>query len=117
MEQLKKVYTPDLRGVFHSFTGSFDQAEQIIELGFKIGINGIITFKNSDLGQTVSKIDPRHLLIETDSPWLAPVPHRGKRNECAYIVSVASKIAELHNTSIQNIADITTRNAQELFGF
>ena len=116
MEQLKKVYTPDLRGVFHSFTGSLEQAEQIIELGFKIGINGIITFKNSDLGETVSKVDPRHLLIETDSPWLAPVPHRGKRNECSYIVTVASKIAELHGTTVQNIADITSQNAKELFG-
>ncbi len=117
MEQLRKVYTPDLHGVFHSFTGNLEQAEQIIELGFKIGINGIITFKNSDLGETVQKIDPRHLLIETDSPWLAPVPNRGKRNECSYIVTVAAKIAELHNSPIQRIADITTQNAQELFGF
>ena len=117
VEQLKKVYTPGLRGVFHSFTGNLEEAEQIIDLGFKIGINGIITFKNSDLGATIRQIDPAHLLIETDSPWLAPVPHRGKRNECAYIVTVAAKIAELHNTSIENIASITTRNAKELFGF
>lgn len=117
MEQLKKVYTPGLRGVFHSFTGGLEEAEQIIDLGFKIGINGIITFKNSDLGATIRQIDPAHLLIETDSPWLAPVPHRGKRNECAYIVTVAAKIAELHNTSVENIASITTRNAKELFGF
>jgi TatD DNase family protein len=116
MEQLRKVYTPELRGVFHSFTGNLEQAEQIIELGFKIGINGIITFKNSDLGETVQQIDPRHLLIETDSPWLAPVPHRGKRNECSYVVIVANKIAELHNTSIQKIAEVTSRNAKELFG-
>lgn len=117
IEQLRKVYTRDLKGVFHSFTGNIEQAEQIIELGFKIGINGIITFKNSDLGDTIRKIDPTHLLIETDSPWLAPVPHRGKRNECAYIVTVAEKVAELHQTSLKNIADITSRNAQELFGF
>ena len=117
MEQLRKVYTPDLHGVFHSFTGNLEQAEQIIELGFKIGINGIITFKNSDLGETIQKIDPNHLLIETDSPWLAPVPHRGKRNEPSYLVTVAEKIAQLHQTSIQNIAAITSRNAKELFGF
>ncbi|MCK9412194.1 MAG: TatD family hydrolase [Prolixibacteraceae bacterium] len=117
MEQLRKVHTPGLQGVFHSFTGTLEQAEQIIELGFKIGINGIITFKNSDLGETIQKIDPSHLLIETDSPWLAPVPHRGKRNECSYVVNVAAKIAELHNTSIENIAAITSKNAKELFGF
>ncbi len=117
MEQLRKDYVPELKGVFHSFTGTMEEAEQIIELGFKIGINGIITFKNSDLGKTVQKIDPRHLLIETDSPWLAPVPHRGKRNECSYIVTVAAKIAELHQTSIEKIATITSQNAKELFGF
>lgn len=117
MEQLRKVYSPGLYGVFHSFTGNLEEAEQIIELGFKIGINGIITFKNSDLSDTIQKIDPRHLLIETDSPWLAPVPHRGKRNECSYVVSVAAKIAEIHNVTIEKIAAITTRNAKELFGF
>jgi TatD DNase family protein len=117
MEQLRKVYSTELRGVFHSFTGSFEDAEQIIELGFKIGINGIITFKNSGLSETIQKIDPKHLLIETDSPWLAPVPHRGKRNECSYIVNVAEKLAEIHQTSVQNIASITSRNAKELFGF
>jgi TatD DNase family protein len=117
MEQLRKVYSPELRGVFHSFTGSFEDAEQIIELGFKIGINGIITFKNSGLSETIQKIDPKHLVIETDSPWLAPVPHRGKRNECSYIVNVAEKLAEIHQTSVQNIASITSKNAKELFGF
>lgn len=117
MEQIRKVYNPELRGVFHSFTGTFEQAEQIIELGFKIGVNGIITFKNSDLCETIQKIEPRHLLIETDSPWLAPVPHRGKRNECSYVVTVAAKIADLHQTSIENIANITSQNAKELFGF
>jgi len=117
MEQLKKAHTPELKGVFHSFTGSLEQAEQIIELGFKIGVNGIITFKNSDLGETIQKIDPRHLLIETDSPWLAPVPHRGRRNECSYVVTIAEKIAQLHNTSLANIAAITSKNAKELFGF
>lgn len=117
MEQLRILYTPDLRGVFHSFTGSLEEAEQVIELGFKIGVNGIITFKNSGLSETIQKIDPKHLLIETDSPWLAPVPHRGKRNECSYILNVAERIAELHHTSIQNIAAITSKNAKELFGF
>ncbi|MCL6103280.1 MAG: TatD family hydrolase [Bacteroidetes bacterium] len=117
MEQLRKAYTPGLRGVFHSFTGNLEQAEQIIDLGFKIGINGIITFKNSDLGETVKKIDPKHLLIETDSPWLAPVPHRGKRNECSYVVIVAAKIAELQGITLEKVARITSWNAKILFGF
>jgi len=117
MDQLRKAHTPGLTGVFHSFTGNLEQAEQIIELGFKIGINGIITFKNSELGETIQKIDPRHLLIETDSPWLAPVPHRGRRNECSYVVTIAEKIAQLHNTSLSSIADITSKNAKELFRF
>ena len=82
-----------------------------------LGVNGIITLKNSDLGETIQKIDTSHLLIETDSPWLAPVPHRGKRNECSYVVTIAAKIAQLHDTSIENIATITSKNAKELFGF
>lgn len=117
MEQLRNAHSPGLTGVFHSFTGTLEQAEQIIDLGFKIGINGIITFKNSDLGETIQKINPSHLLIETDSPWLAPVPHRGRRNECSYVVTIAEKIAQLHSTSIENIAAITSKNAKELFGF
>ena len=116
IEVLLEERDDSLRGVFHSFTGNLEQAEQIIELGFKIGINGIITFKNSDLGETVKQIDPRHLLIETDSPWLAPVPYRGKRNECSYVVIVANKIAELHQTSVEKIAEVTSQNAKELFG-
>ncbi|MCE1198173.1 MAG: TatD family hydrolase [Marinilabiliales bacterium] len=115
MTELRKVYTPGLKGVFHSFTGDLAQAEEIIDLGFKIGINGIVTFKNAELSKTVQQIDPRHLLLETDSPWLAPVPHRGKRNECSYIVMVAETIAQLQQTSVEQIAEITTRNARELF--
>jgi TatD DNase family protein len=116
MEVLRSEYTPELKGVFHSFTGNFEQAEQIIDLGFKIGVNGIVTFKNSGLDETLEKIETHHLLIETDSPWLAPVPHRGKRNECSYIVTVAEKIATLHHTTVEKIAAITTKNAKELFG-
>ena len=118
MEQLRKAHTPGLRGVFHSFTGNLEQAEQIVDLGFKIGINGIITFKNSDLGETVKKIDPKHLLIETRLPrgW-PPVPHRGKRNECSYVVIVAAKIAELQGITLEKVASITSWNAKILFGF
>ena len=113
--QLEKEET--LKGVFHSFTGNADQAEQVIDLGFKIGIGGIVTFKNSGLDTIVRQIDLRHILLETDSPWLAPVPNRGRRNESAFITAVASKIAMLHETSIEEVGRITTQNAQQLFGF
>lgn len=106
-----------LTGVFHSFTGNIDQAAQVIDLGFKIGIGGIVTFRNSGMDKVVQQIDIKHILLETDSPWLAPVPHRGRRNESAYITAVAAKIASLHETSIEDVARITTQNAQQLFGF
>ncbi|MEI6138321.1 MAG: TatD family hydrolase [Mariniphaga sp.] len=106
-----------LDGVFHSFTGNIEQARQVIGLGFKIGVGGIVTFKNSGMDAIVKDIDLNNIVLETDSPWLAPVPHRGRRNECAYITAIASKIASLHQTSIEEVARITTRNAQQLFGF
>jgi len=106
-----------LSGVFHSFTGTVEQAEQVIDLGFKIGIGGIVTYKNSGLDTTVQQISLRHILLETDSPWLAPVPNRGHRNECAFITAIAAKIASLHQTTIEEVARITTQNAQQLFGF
>ncbi|MFO8234266.1 MAG: TatD family hydrolase [Bacteroidales bacterium] len=104
-----------LKGIFHSFSGSYEQAEHIINLGFKIGINGIVTFKNSGLADVVKKIDIKHLVIETDSPFLAPVPKRGKRNESSYIPYIAKKIAEIKNISIEDVAKITTINALNLF--
>ena len=106
-----------LKGVFHSFTGSIEQARQVIGLGFKIGVGGIVTFKNSGMDAVVKDIDLNNIVLETDSPWLAPVPHRGRRNECAYITAIASKIASLHQTSMEEVARITTRNAKQLFGF
>jgi TatD DNase family protein len=106
-----------LMGVFHSFTGNIDQAWQVIGLGFKIGVGGIVTFKNSGMDAVVKEIDLKHILLETDSPWLAPVPHRGRRNECAYITAIASKIASIHQTTIEEVARTTSRNAQQLFGF
>ena len=105
-----------LTGVFHSFTGTFDQAQLIIALGFKIGVGGIVTFKKSGMDQIISKIDPSHLILETDSPYLTPVPFRGKRNESSYLVYIAQKIAELHQMTVGDIAKITTENARKLFG-
>jgi len=104
-----------LTGVFHAFTGNMDQAQQIIDWGFKIGIGGIVTFKNSGLDKIVEQIDLNHIVLESDSPYLAPVPYRGKRNESAYIVKVAEKIAQLKNCSIEEVAEKTTFNAKKLF--
>lgn len=105
-----------LSGVFHSFTGNFFQAEQALRYGgFKIGINGIVTFKNSDLARVVAGIDPDEILIETDSPYLAPDRKRGRRNESSYVVFIAQKLAEIYGMSVEEIAETTTRNALDLF--
>lgn len=105
-----------LAGIFHCFSGDYSQAEKIIEYGgFKMGIGGVLTFKNSNLGETISKIGLEHLVLETDSPYLAPVPHRGKRNESSYLTLVAQEIADLHNVSLEEVAKITTQNAKEVF--
>jgi TatD DNase family protein len=117
VEIIKQEKDERLNGVFHSFTGSLEQALQVIDLGFKIGIGGIVTFKNSGLDKVVQKIDLQHVLLETDSPWLAPVPHRGHRNEPAFITTIAAKIASLHEITIEEVAHISERNTQQLFGF
>ena len=106
----------NLSGVFHSFTGTVEQAQKVIEQGFKIGVGGIVTFKNSGLDQVIRKIDPKHFILETDAPYLTPVPFRGKRNESSYLIHVARKIAELHNLSLNEIATVTSANAVKLFG-
>lgn len=112
---IKEESTDDLKGVFHCFTGSDSEAKKIIDIGFMMGIGGIITFKNSGLAEVVKTIPVKHLLLETDAPFLTPVPYRGKRNQSAYLTFIASKFAEVKNTGIEQIADITTRNAVELF--
>ena len=104
-----------LRGVFHSFSGTPQQAQKVVDFGFELGINGIITFKNSQLDQVVSKIDLSHILLETDAPYLTPVPFRGKRNESSFIVYVAQKIAEVTQLPVAEVAKVTTENAEKLF--
>ena len=105
-----------LRGVFHCFTGDIKDAERIIKLGnFYLGVGGVLTFKNSGIDKTIAKINSRHLVLETDSPYLSPAPNRGKRNESKYLVNIANKLAKIHNTSIEDIAAITTDNARKLF--
>jgi TatD DNase family protein len=105
----------NLTGVFHSFSGTYEQAQHIIDLGFKIGINGIVTFKNSSLDDVVKQIDINHLVLETDSPFLSPEPKRGKRNESSHVLYIAEKIAKIKNLSISEVGEITTENAKTLF--
>jgi len=103
------------RGVFHCFSGNLKQAERVIELGFLLGIGGVITYKNSGLQDVVKAIPLEYLLLETDAPFLTPVPFRGKRNEPAYIPYIAARIAELKQVSIDTVAEITTQTALKLF--
>ncbi len=112
---IKEFNNPKLHGVFHCFTGTKTIAEEIISLGFLLGIGGVLTFKNSGLDKEVKDIDIKHLILETDSPYLSPVPHRGKRNESSYIKLIAAKLAEVKNISLEEIANITTKNAKLLF--
>lgn len=112
---LKKLNKKTFQGVFHCFGGDLNQAEKLIEMGFKLGIGGVLTFKNASLVEVVRKIDLKHIVLETDSPYLAPVPFRGKRNESAYIVNIARKLAEIKQLPLETIAFETTKNALELF--
>jgi TatD DNase family protein len=104
-----------LSGVFHSFTGNKEQADLIIDNGFKIGIGGIVTYKNSGLDQVLQKIDIRHIVIETDAPYLTPVPYRGKRNESSYLIHTARKLAEIYQLPVGEVAAITSANARIVF--
>jgi len=104
-----------LHGVFHSFTGSRDELKKALSYDFMIGINGIVTFKNSNLGDVVKSIPLDRLLLETDAPFLSPVPHRGKRNESSYLVEIASKVAEIYNLRKEEMGKVTSRNAEYLF--
>ena len=106
-----------LKGVFHCFTGSLEQANKAIDLGFYLGIGGVLTFKNSGLDKVIAEIDLKHILLETDSPFLAPTPFRGKRNESAYINLVANRLSQIKNIDREEIAKITTQNAIDLFKF
>lgn len=112
---LKDYKNTGLKGVFHCFTGNVVQANEVIEMGFMLGIGGVVTFKNSGLAETISQIDMKYILLETDSPFLAPMPFRGKRNESAYTRIIAQKIADIKNTNLTEVAEITTENAKRLF--
>ena len=116
IEMVEKLNDENLSGVFHCFTGNVDDSKRITDLGnFYLGIGGVLTFKNSGVDKTIEKIDMKHLILETDSPYLAPTPYRGKRNESKYIVNIAEKLSEIKGIEIEEVAKITTENALNLF--
>lgn len=115
IQLIKEVNDERLRGVFHCFTGTVDQAFSAIDLGFYLGIGGVATFKNGGLEPTLLAAPRDRILLETDAPYLAPVPKRGKRNETAYVRYVAERVAEVWNVSLEQVAAVTTENARQLF--
>jgi TatD DNase family protein len=115
-EVLELEKSADLFGIFHCFSGNLEQAQKAISLGLKLGIGGVATFKNGKIDQFLNQIPLEHIVLETDSPYLAPVPHRGKRNESSFAVLVAQKLAELYQLPLSEIARITTENSKAVFG-
>lgn len=115
IELISPLNTPELKGVFHCFTGTVEQAKKIIDMGFYLGIGGVATFKNGGLEPVLKEIDLVNFLLETDSPYLAPVPHRGKRNEPSYTQLVAQRISDVRGHSLEITADMTTANCKKLF--
>lgn len=115
-EVLEDEKGDDLRGIFHCFTGTYEQALQALSYNMKLGIGGVATFKNGKIDQYLHDIDLQHIVLETDAPYLAPVPHRGRRNESAYIPIVAQKLALIYNVDLQQIATVTTQNSKDIYG-
>jgi len=105
-----------LRGIFHCFTGDLQQAKRAIDLGFYLGIGGVVTYKKAGLDKVVEQLNLENLVLETDSPYLAPAPHRGKPNESSYLIHIAQKVADLKQTSLGEVAEITTANSHKVFG-
>ena len=105
----------NLFGIFHCFTGTIEQAKQAISYNMKLGIGGVVTFKNGKIDQFINQIDIEHIVLETDAPYLAPKPYRGKRNESSYIIKVLEKLSEIYNLPQEKIAEITTQNSKTIF--
>ena len=115
-EVLDEVNDEYLRGIFHCFTGNLEQAKQAVSYNMKLGIGGVVTFKNGKIDKFLNEISIENIVLETDAPYLAPVPYRGKRNESSYIVNVLDKLANIYNLTPTEIARITTNNSKEVFG-
>ena len=116
INMVKPFAKKGLTGIFHCFSGSYESAKQIVDLGFLLGIGGVVTYKNAGLPQALENIDTEHLVLETDAPYLTPIPFRGKRNESSYLKYIVTKLAEIKQVSIEEIAAITTANAERIFG-
>ncbi|PWH84160.1 hydrolase TatD [Algibacter marinivivus] len=114
-EVLETEKSDDLYGIFHCFTGTLEQAHKAISYNMKLGIGGVATFKNGKIDQFLNQIDLKHIVLETDSPYLSPVPYRGKRNESAYIINVLEKLSYIYDTSKEFIAEVTTQNSKDVF--
>jgi TatD DNase family protein len=115
-EILEEEKSPELYGIFHCFSGTYEQALQAVSYNMKLGIGGVVTFKNGKIDQFLNEIDLQNIVLETDSPYLAPVPFRGKRNESSYLVNVVDKLAQIYGVSANEIAATTTANSIEIFG-
>jgi TatD DNase family protein len=113
---IQKNQNGHLRGIFHCFNGTEDQARRIMNTGFYMGIGGVVTYKNAGVDKVVAQLPLEYMVLETDAPYLSPVPYRGKRNESSYILKVADKLSELHHISLEEVARVTTLNAQKIFG-
>ncbi|HTE07284.1 MAG TPA: TatD family hydrolase [Flavitalea sp.] len=116
IDMLKGRKGKGLTGIFHCFSGTLSDAREIIECGLKLGIGGVLTYKKAGLAEVIAEIELEHLVLETDAPYLSPVPFRGKRNEPSYIRHVADKLAQLKNLPLAEVARVTTANAQNIFG-
>lgn len=114
-ELLNEVQDGRLTGVLHCFTGTTEQAKYAIDLGLHLGIGGVVTYKNAGLDTVVTNLDLRNLVLETDAPYLTPVPYRGKKNESSYLIHIAQKIADLKGFTVDTIAAVTTENAKRVF--
>lgn len=115
-EILEELKDEKLFGIFHCFTGTIEQAQRAIDLGFKLGIGGVVTFKKAGLDLVVKELDLQHIVLETDAPYLAPTPFRGKENESSYLHYIAQKVADLHEVTLEKLAEITTQNSKDIFG-
>ena len=115
-EVLETEKNDDLFGIFHCFTGTLEQAQKAISCKMKLGIGGVVTFKNGKIDQFLDQINIKHIVLETDSPYLAPTPYRGKRNESSYITQVVEKLASIYQIPLEEIAKITTQNSKDIFG-
>ena len=115
-EVLEQEKGEDLYGIFHCFTGTLEQAYQAISFNMKLGIGGVVTFKNGKIDTFLNKIDVKHIVLETDSPYLAPVPYRGKRNESVYLINILKKLTDIYGISEEELAAITTQNSKDVFG-